>query len=268
MHTLKQFIVLAVMYLASASTVPLVLAIQQSPPGWFIVFEEKGTAASPAQFMKAQKEGVVLWKKIFPDVPVFAWQNDDNTLNRVIPIRSFASIDTLYRKMERVSELRKAGSSKEDKNSGNLSTISGFVMMWVPELSHQSDAEFMARPGKPYTEWMFAYLLPGHEQEAAAALANFREYYIKNKLDYPWDTFRVLLGNNTPVMIGIFCAESPSALQAKGNRIWKKHGDELGRLWDEVVRHTWKIESKTGWFSQSLSNIPAIEPHERISGGL
>lgn len=265
---MKHIILMVVINMALASPEPQATAIQQSPPGWFIVFEEKGAAASPAQFMKAQKEAVDMWKKQNPDIPVFAWQNDDNTLYRVIPILSFASIDTLYRKMEQVSEINKAGGNGEEKSSGNLSTVSGTVMVWVPELSHHPDAEFSHRPDKPYTEWMFAYLLPDHEEKVQEALQRFRDYYIEKKLDYPWDTFRVLLGNNTPVMIGLFRAESPAALQKMGNRIWKKHGEELGSLWNEVMRHTWKVENKTGWFNQSLSNIPAIDPEEKVTGGL
>lgn len=241
---------------------------QQSQPPWFVVYEEKATSGNLAQFMKAQKKTSDIWKTHHPDIPVFAWQNDDNTLYRVIPIFSFASIDTLHLKMEQVSELMKAGNPDEEERPANPSTVSGTVMMWVPELSHHQEMEFTQYPDKPYTQWMFVYLLSGHEEAAEEALKNFRDYYIDKKLDYPWDTFRVLLGNDTPVMIGMFRAQSQNSLQTKGNRIWKKHGDELGALWNEIVRHTWKIENKTGWFNQSLSNIPFIEPEEEVTGGL
>jgi hypothetical protein len=263
---MKQFILLTVISLALAS--PGVRAkapvVQQSPPGWFIVFEEKFASSNRAHFMKAQKEAVDLWKIYNPDVSVFAWQNDDNTLYRVIPILSFASIDTLYRKMEQVSEVMKAGSTGGEGRPVSLSTVSGSVMVWVPELSHHPDADFSAYSDKPYTEWMFAYLHSGQEREAEQALQRFRDYYIDKKLDYPWDTFRVVFGNNTPVLIGLFCAESPAALQAKGKRIWDKHGTELEKLWNDVVRHTWKIENKPGWFNPSLSNIPVVSPEEIV----
>lgn len=230
-----------------------------------MVFEEKVAPGNRAHFMKEQKEIADLWKEHQSNVPVFAWQNDDNTLYRVIPIFSFASIDTLYRKMDQVSEIMKAGSQDMEERTSNRSTVSGAVMMWVPELSHHKKAEFTQYPDQPYTEWMFAYLISGHEEEAEEALKKFRDYYIDKKLDYPWDTFRVLLGNDTPVMIGMFRAESPTALQAKGKRIWDKHGGELGKLWDDVVRHTWKIENKTGWFNQSLSNLPVASPDEQVT---
>ncbi len=264
---MKKFILLTVISLALASPdlrakVP---AVQQSPSGWFIFFEEKFASSNRAQFMKTQKEAVDMWKIYNPDVSVFAWQNDNNTLYRVIPILSFASIDTLYRKMEQVSKSIKATDYNAGVISGNQSTVTGTVMVWVPELSHHRGMEFSFYPDKPYTEWMFAYLHSGQEEEAEEALQRFRDYYIDKKLDYPWDTFRVLLGNDTPVIIGMFCAESPAALQAKGKRIWEKHGSELEKLWNDVVRNTWKIENKTGWFNQSLSNMPVVASEEIVN---
>lgn len=264
---MKQYILLAAISLSLATPGLQEQAAQESPPGWFIVFEEKFTSANRVQFMKAQKEAIDFWKELHPDVPVFAWQNDTNSFYRVIPILSFASIDTLYQKMEQVSEVTNAGPAAREERTVIPTTVSGTVMTWVPELSHHQGAEFSEFSGQPYTEWMFAYLLSGHEQEAEEALAKFRDYYIDNRLDYPWYTFRVVFGNDTPVMIGLFRAESPAALQAKGKRIWEKHGGELEKLWADVVRHTWKVENKTGWFSQSLSNIPVVEAEEQVVGG-
>jgi hypothetical protein len=265
---MMQLIFLAIVSLSLASPIIQTPATEPASPGWFIVFEEKFAPSGRALFMKAQRESIDLWKMHFPEVPVFAWQNDDNTMYRIIPILSFASIDTLYRKVEQVSEIVKAGKVTSEERPGNQSTVSGTVMMWIPELSHNQSIKFSPYPDKPYSEWMFAYLHSGLEKEAGEALRRFRDYYIDNRLDYPWDTFRVLLGNDTPVMIGLFRAESQAALQLKGKQIWEKHGDELGKLWDDVVRYTWKIESKTGWFNPSLSNLPLVVPAEDVARGL
>lgn len=262
------FILLTILSSGLLSPVLQEPAPQQSQPPWFVVFEEKAAQGDRVQFLRAQKKAVDVWQQQIPDVPVFAWQNDDNTLYRVIPILSFASIDTLYRKIKQVSEGIKARSPDVEEQPVFPSAVSGTVMVWVPELSHHLEAEFSLNPDKPFTKWMFVYLLSGQEEAAVEALKNFRDYYVDKKLDYPWDTFRVLLGNETPVIIGMFRAGSPAALQEKGNKIWKKHGDELDALWEEVMRHTWKIENKTGWFNPSLSNMPVTEPEEQVAGGL
>jgi hypothetical protein len=265
---MKPLIFLVVLSMAVAGRGLLTPASGQSPPEWFIVFEEKPSFANDAQFMKAQMEAADLWKKHNPLLPLFAFQNSDNSLYRIVPIRSFASIDTLYGKMEQMADIMHAASSGKEETSLNTSTVSGTVMMWMPELSHYLSPEFTRYHNKPYAEWLYAYLHPGHEQEAAEALKKFRDYYINNGLDYPWDAFRVLLGNDTPLLIGLFRAESPSALRTKGNGIWEKHGSELRNLWDDLVRHAWKIETKTGWFKPSLSNIPVVSPEEPVAGGM
>jgi hypothetical protein len=214
-----------------------------------------------------QKKAIDAWKQYHPDVTIFAWQNDNQILYRVVPIQSFASIDTLYRKMEQVSEVMNTGSNHPDENFRSLSTVSASVMVWEPELSNHQGIEFIESSDKPYAEWMYAFLNSGFEKEAEEALRRFRDYYIENRLDYPWDTFRVLFGNDTPVMIGLFRAENPAALKAKGKQIWEKHGSELEKLWGDVVRHTWKIENKTGWFNQSLSNRRIASPGEMVNSG-
>ncbi len=269
MHTMKLFILFVVINLviATAGFQAVCMtggqaAVTKSSPGWYIVFEEKVASANTALFMKTQREVADLWKRQYPNVTVFSCQNDDNTLYRVIPIYSFASVDTLYRKMEQVSVIMKTGGYGRDEKIKNLSTVTGTVMIWMPELSHQGK-EFSLYSDKPFAEWMFVYLLPDQELEAAEALRRFRDYYAENKLDYPWNTYRVVLGTDTPVLIGMFRDQSPASLQEKGRKIWEKHGTELEKLWGDVVRHTRRIEKKTGWFNPSLSNIPLMESAQK-----
>ena len=262
---MKQFILLMLVILTLSSAVLSASYHQlQQEAGWVVVFEEKFAPPSRMQFLKARKDWVDLWKVLHPRVPVFSWQNDDNSLFRIIPINRFASIDTLYRQMEQVADYSRARNREPEIKEPGHSSVSGFVMKWVPELSHNRGAEFDAYPQLPYTEWMFAFLISGHEQEAEQALERFRDYYIEKKLDYPWDTFRVLFGSDTPVIVGLFRAQSAAALHEKGRQIWAKHGHELEKLWEDVIRHTWKIENKTGWFNPSLSNVPAMSPDRQI----
>jgi hypothetical protein len=245
---------LAGLVLSALSAIPA--AAQQSSPPWFIVFEETVSPANRVRFMEVQHEAVDLWKKHNLDVPVMAYENDDNALYWVVPIRNFASIDTLFQKMGQLSEKMKAEGYDGDAKFRDLSTISSTVMMWVPELSYHPNDESGNSIEKPYTEWMFAYLLSGHEKEAADAIKKFKAYYIEHEIDYPWETFRVLLGHNTPLLIGMFRGTTPADLDTQNGLIWKEHGAELGKLWGDVTKHAWKIENKSGWYNASLSNRP------------
>ena len=255
---MKNCTILLLTGLTLAAVFPTPVFAQQSSTPWYIVFEETVSPANRARFMEVQHEAVDLWKKHNLDFPVMAYENDDNAFYWVIPIRNFASIDSLYQKMAMLSERLKAEGYDGDARFRDLSTISTTVMMWDPGLSYHPENDPNYANGKDYTEWMFAYLLSGHEKEAAEALTKFKAYYIQNNIDYSWETFRVLLGHDTPLFIGMFRAESPAALQTLNERIWNEHGAELGKLWGEVAKHSRKIVNKTGWYNPSFSIRPAM----------
>lgn len=252
---MKQVFLMRFALLAFALLTSVVLPAQQSSPPWFVVFEEHVSPADRAQFMKVQKEAVELWKTHQLDIPVYAYQNDDNALYWVIPIRNFASIDTLYKKMGEFSEKTKAAGYDGDAKFRDLSTISTTVIRWDPELSYHPNDVFMS-PGKPYMEWMFINLRSGHEKEMADAIKKYIDFYSKNNIDNPWDTFHVMMGNDNPAMIIMFRAESPVTMRTLDAQIYEQHGEELNNLWNNAIMHARKIENKTGWEMPSFSYMP------------
>jgi hypothetical protein len=238
---------------------------QQPAPPWFIVFEESVSPSNMPRFMEVQTEAVDLWKKHKLDIPVYSYLNDENTFYWVVPITNFASIDTLYQKMGKMSQKLKAEGYDGAAKFRDLSTVSTTVVSWVPEMSYHYSGSLVQDPNKPYVEWMFVHLLSGHEEEAAEALKKFRAYYVDNKLDYSWDAFRVLIGNDAPALIGQFREESQVILSEKNAKIWGQHGSELAKLWAEVSKHAWKIDNKTGRYHAQFSNVPLLavpEPGE------
>jgi hypothetical protein len=254
---MKQLILLVVLGLVFGTMVPEVLTAQQSPP-WFVVFEETVSPSNRAQFMKVQKEAVGLWNKYQFDVPVYAYENDDNAIYWVVPIRNFASIDTLYQKMMQLSDKMMDNGYDGAAKFRDLSTVSGSVIMWDPELSYHPNDEFRQTQDEPYIEWMFIYLLSGHEKEFADAVKQYIRFYKKHNIDYPWDTFRVMLGNDTPAMIAMFKSKDPASMRTKDAILHEKHQEEFGKLWNNLILHTRKIENKTGWYRSDLSNLPGL----------
>ncbi len=255
---MKNFTALILIGLVLTALYPNAVIAQQSSPPWFLVFEETVSPANRTRFMEVQQEAVDLWKKHNLDIPIMTYENDDNALYWVTPIRNFASIDTLFQKMGQLSEKLKAEGYDGDAKFRDLSTVSSTVMMWVPELSYHPNGESQNSIEEPYTEWMFAYVLSGHEKEVSDAFKKLITYFKENQVDYPWDTFHVMLGNDTPLIIGVFRGENQSVIHAKRDRMWQEHGAELGKLWGNITKHARKIENKTGWYNPSLSNMPAM----------
>lgn len=231
-------------------------AVQAQNPPWFLVMEEQVAPWGVKQFMEAQQEVVAKWEKYGFDVPVFAYQNDENSFYWVIQLRNFGSLDTLYNKMRLVTELMRSDGFDNRMVFRDLSSVNHMVMMWVPRLSYHPNDEFAQSTGRAYVEWSFIYLLAGHEEEAAAALGAYLDFFAENRLDASWDVFRVLLGNGTPAFLMMTRAENPAVLRTRENIYYNHFRDDFNRLWNDLSVHVRKIENRKGWFMPSLSNLP------------
>lgn len=102
-------------------------------------------------------------------------------------------------------------------------------------------------------EWSFCYMRQGHDAEAAAAIKKFVDFYTKNQIDYNWDFFEVVLGNDVPVWIGMNNGTDPIAMRQTEKNLDEKYGEEFKKLWAEFAQHIRRIEIKTGWYKAEWS---------------
>lgn len=253
---MKNLMFAAVFCLALTALFPLAVHSQQSSPMWVMLFEEHVSPADRSGFMKVQQEAVGLWKKHNLDIMVLAYENDDNDFYWVVPIRNFASIDTLYSKMAVMSEKMKADGYNGAEKFKDLSTISSSVLVYAPELSHRPGRESGQSVEYPYTEWMHCYLRSGHEKEAADAIKKYVGFYEENGEDYSWDTYRVLLGNETPALVMKVSTTNPADLRTREAELMDKYGSDFSMMWNDFAKHLRKTEIKTGWFMPEFSNFP------------
>jgi hypothetical protein len=254
---MKKIGILALLCLMFASFIPEVLYAQQSP-SLLVVFEEKVAPCDYPQFIKAQKETVELWKKYQIDVPVYAYQNDEYAFYWVVFLHNFASLDTLFTKFSQISAKLKKDGFDGNAKFRDLSTMSYSVMMWDPELSYHLDDSFIQTMDNRYVEWSFYYLLSGHEQEVADAVKAFARFNREKQIDYSFDTFKVLMGNETPAMIVMMRAENPLSMRTRESNFMDKYGKDFSPMWDQFAIHLRKIENKQGWFIPSFSNISGL----------
>ncbi len=254
---MKKFIVPAFLSMFVMSIFPVVLNAQQDSP-LIVVFEEKVAPCDYPQFVQVQNEAVDLWKKYQLDVPVYAYQNDEYAVYWVIFLRNFASLDTLFTKLGQMS-----AKMKEDGYDGvakfrDLSTMSYMVMRWDPELSYHLHDSFNQTMDNRYVEWGFYYMLSGHEQEASDVVKEFVSFNKEHQSEYSFDTFQVMMGYETPLMIIMLRAENPLAMRTRDKTFMEKHSNRFSELWDKFEVHMRKIENKQGWFVPSFSNLPSM----------
>ncbi len=256
---MRKFAALAIVCLILMSLYPAESYAQQNSSQWFVVFEESVSPANRTQFDKVQKEAVDLWKKHKMDVPIYAYGNDDNAIYWVVPIQSFASIDTLYQKMGQLTNSMK----EEDNYNGNekfrdLSTMSQSVIMHAPELSYHPDGQDGQTAETPYVEWMFCKLRSGHEQEAADVIKKYISFYKQNNIGSSWDAYQVMFGNDLPQIILMFSDKDRAAMASKDNALREKYSTDFDNMWKDFRQHVRSIDNKTGWFMPSYSNMPGM----------
>jgi hypothetical protein len=233
---------------------PVLLFSQE--PIHYMVFEEHVAPSVRSEFMEVQQEAVDMWKKYEMDIPVFCYSNDENSLYWVVPIQNFASIDTMFMKMGKMTEKMKADGNDMNEKFRDLSTMTSSVIMWDQDLSYHPNDEYGQTMDKRYIEWTFLYVRSGHEKELAAAIQKYIDFYSEKEEDYPWDIFRVVMGENMPAVIFMVRAESPAALHAQEKELMENYQSDFGEMWENVSKHLRDSETKTGWFIPKFSMLP------------
>jgi hypothetical protein len=97
----------------------------------------------------------------------------------------------------------------------------------------------------------------GHEEEAAAAIKKFVDFYTKNGLQYNWDFFEILLGYDTPVWVGMNIDKDGVAMRQTEKSLDEKYGAQFKEMWADFAKHVRRIEIKTGRYMPQWSiNMP------------
>lgn len=232
---------------------PVISQGQQAAPVNYVVFEERFSTADMPAFNNVQQETVDLWKKFDLDIPIICYSTDDNAYFWVMPVSSFASIDTIF--MKSAAFMKKAQEQEGFDGSGfrDLSTTNFSYISWRPDLSYHFGENTGQNVEEPYVEWSFCYMRQGHEAEATAAIKKFIDFYTQNGINYDWDFFAVTLGYDVPLWIGMNRSTDPIAMRETEKNLDEKYGDDFKNLWAEFAQHVRRIEIKTGWFKPEWS---------------
>lgn len=126
---MKKLTLLLVFCFLMAAILPELTRAQQPPSLSFAVFEEKVSTSDMTAFNKVQQETVDLWNKLKLDIPISCYSTDDNSYFWVLPVKSFASLDTIFAKsavfMKKAREQEGfTGNQFRDLSTNNFSYIS------------------------------------------------------------------------------------------------------------------------------------------------
>ena len=250
---MKKSVLSIVLCLLWAGFLPKISYAQQAESFSLAVFEERVSTADMPAFNKVQQETVDLWKKYNLDIPILCYATDDNAYFWVMPVRNFASLDTIF--MKSAAFMKKANEAEGFDGSGfrDLSTANFSMLHYRPDLSYHHEGGVGQTTEEGYVEWSYCHMRQGHEVEAAAAIKKFIDFYRENGIDYDWDFYEVSLGYDVPLLIGMNQSTDPIAMRQTEQSLDEKYSDDFKEMWAEFAQHVRYIEIKTGWFKPKWS---------------
>lgn len=218
------------------------------PPQMFYVIEEFVEPADQLEFRKVQMEAVNLWREMDLDLSIYTYYNKESSYYWVIPISSFADIDTIMAKGQKlVADMKEKGYDGNEKFR-DLSTSRQSVLLWSPELSYHPNGATGQTRDNAYCEWTYIYLKSGHDEEAAKAFLKQNEFFDGIDETWEWDTYIVMNGYDTPMWIVMTRAANKKAFVDQQTALQQKYSEKFNEMWEEMMPHIRKIEHKEGWF--------------------
>lgn len=232
------------------------LQAQEAPamPENFFVIEEFVQPANLQDFNKAQQEAVDLWKKFEFDVPVFTYATDASSFYWVVPIENFAAVDQLFVKGAELSSKMKEDGFDAVEKMRDLSTTREMIIHWEKDLSYHPNGNVGQTTDNSYCQWSFVYLKSGHQQEAAAVIKKYIEYFDSIEETWDWDVYSVYMGYDSPCLILMDRSKNPLELNKLDMELQEKHGEKFTELWKNFQPHIRKMDVVTGWFLPDWSH--------------
>jgi len=226
-------------------------------PTIYAVYEEFVSPSDMSTFWKVQNKAFEQWEKHGADFTFWCYLTDESSFYWVMPLVNFASLDEFMQKSMELQKKMKEDGYDGAKEFRDLSTIQSSIIRWSKELSYHPRGEFGQSEEKPYCEWTFCYLKSGHNEEAAAAVKKYIDFYDGINESFEWDIYQVIFGHDTPCWILMTRAEDEIAMRKLENDLNSKYKEDLQKMWQNFMLHVRKLENRKGWFMPVWSkNLP------------
>ena len=226
----------------------------------FLVWDEIVKPSKVAEYEKAFKHAIDLWKEYSNRYPLYVFNTEDFHYYFVIPIKSLDDIDDVFAASEELA--KKMGKEKfgemHDMFTGTYEYAIPMIIHSRPDLSFipKNMAENVEEVNFRY--WGFCYGIPGMEKEIETAFKKFVELYSANEIPNGWETYMGSIGTETPYYFYVESGKSQGEFWNLIEEINQKHPEmskEAMNVWGKLLTSLRKFETKTGWFRPDLSYI-------------
>lgn len=226
----------------------------------FMVWDEIVKPSKVADYEKAFKHAMDLWKEYSYPYTMYVFSTEDFHYYFSIPINSLDDIDNVFAAFEEMA--KKMGKEKyaemHDMFSGTYEYARPMIIHSRPDLSYipknltENDEE------ANFKYWGICYGIPGMEKEIETAFKKFVELYSGNNIQNGWETYMGTIGTEMPYYFYVNSGKSQGEFWSSMEEI-NKNNPELSKqsmeVWNKFMSTLRKYETKTGWFRSDLSNI-------------
>jgi len=190
--------------------------------------------------------------------PMNAYSSDDFHFYYVMPISSYAAIDTMemmwaeiFQKVgeEKMAPLGKAFIGTQESGLNR-------IYAHRPDLSYEAESNY---PGENETNFASLYInypMYGMGMKFEEVCKKWVDLHKSKNTDFSYDIFEVVLGDEAPCYFFVSWSENAATYYAKNIEIWSKINEDGKKLQQEMFSLLRKVDAKHLWYRKDLSYIP------------
>lgn len=222
----------------------------------FFVHEEVVPFNMVDQYEKTSKEIMQLFKdKNLGVSAIYASMRDDDHYYYIVPISSYASIDTIG---QAFNEFGKAIMNDDnanklmDENNDAIDYTHEFVLRKSADLSYNPKGSDMNPGDMMFIHWDFYTIKSGKMKEIIELGKKFKDLNMKKGIKTPYDVWFVDLGENSNVLVITTLAKDAADFYQTANKDNETMGHDADDLYKQMTSYTTKFTNLNGHLRPDL----------------
>lgn len=214
--------------------------------------------AKVAEYVEATKAVNEFLKEQKYPAPMNVYSSDDFHYYYVMPISSYAAIDTMEmmwtKIFQEVGEEKMAPLWKAFTGTQELGRKRIYVHR--PDLSYTAESSYLGDKEANFLLLYICYPMYGMGMQFEDVCKKYVDLYKTKNIDASYNLFEILLGDEEPCYFFVMNGENAAAYYAKSMELWNILEADAKEIQQEMYSLLRKVDVKHLWYRKGLSYIP------------
>jgi len=263
----KIWFVAAFAVVLTASAALPAAAQEPGPPQFLLVHTETIRPPMMDAYVENTKAFVDMVQKHRDVMKTFnaaAFQTDEMEMVYVMPMTSFADMDTLsgeFMAMEQAGG--DAWKQLMEQGAGTTVKADEWVVIRLADASYEAAEPAVTPEAAKVFRWDFYYLEPGKEADATQLAKDVKALYEQKGLHDSWSVFQAIMGSELPYFVVGTPGTSPADIEARRQAAQAALGDAWTKVEQRISSLVRSTRTVYAWARPDLSiPPPAMEKME------